>query len=401
MKVLSFIPDYRIEATNVLIELNIKEYLNIASYILDKNEYQRRKVIKSNLQETLKSDLLKGCTIPPIVLAVKKDQVHDSFNYAKFNDVRYIEKVIESKEILILDGLQRTYVMLELKNDIDKNKFSKSDTDRFLDLTIRAELYIGLQKLGILYRMLTLNTGQTTMSTRHLMEILYLDFLDTSINGVKLIPDKNNVNPKKDSIDEFYFKEILDGYYSFIEGTEVPLERADILDNIQTIKELEKTEEEKEGFRIFLITYRKVLGKLIDLSDNFLFNEEDFKSPELELSGPPFGKNAIDIFKKSQSMTGFGAAMNFLKNNRTIGFDKISKDTDELILTKYSGVETFRFINKHFDYIRNKSKKVGNDQRYYFRILFRDLFDPESENYKKLDASADQAYKRIKERIED
>lgn len=400
MKVLSFIPDYRIEATNVLIEINILQYLEIASFVLEKNEYQRKKVIKSNLQETLRADLLKGCTIPPIVLAVKKDLVDAKFDFAEFNDIGYIEQVVNSKEILILDGLQRTYVMVELKKDIDNKKLGTIDPSKFLNLTIRAELYIGLQKLGILYRMLTLNTGQTTMSTRHLMEILYLDYLNNEIEGIKLITDKEDTPPKEDT-SEFKFKEILDGYYSFIEGTEVPLERADILDNIQTIKELERTEEDKEGFKIFLLTYKKVLDKLVLLSDNFVFIEDDFKSPELELSGPPFGKNALDVFKKSQSLTGFGAALNFLRNRRTRSFGNIAVDSEEIIVEKTTGKDIFKLINKHFDYIRNKSKKVGNDQRYYFKTFYQSLFDPESENYKKLDGSAEQAYKRIKERIED
>ena len=89
--------------------------------------------------------------------------------------------------MLILDGLQRTFVILDLHDDIKEGKVKNFDTAIFLNQIIRAEIYIGLGKLGILYRMLTLNTGQTTMSTRHLMEILYLDYLDKDIDGIKNI----------------------------------------------------------------------------------------------------------------------------------------------------------------------------------------------------------------------
>lgn len=295
MKALSESPDYRIEATNVLVELNILEYLEIATFVLEKNEYQRKKVIKSNLQETLKSDLLRGCTIPPIVLAIKKNSVPENFNFSENNKAELVIKALTEKEILILDGLQRTYVMLDLLKDIKAGKVN-SDTTRFNKIVIRAEVYIGIHKLGILYRMLTLNTGQTTMSTRHLMEILFLDYLNTEIDGVKLITDKDDVIPKADTT-EFRFKEILDGYYSFIEGTEVPLERADILDNIQTIKELERTEKEKQGFVKFVSVYKELVDQMIVLSDSFRYDPEDFTSPEMELSGPPFGKSAIDFSK--------------------------------------------------------------------------------------------------------
>ena len=117
MNVLSFIPDHRIQSTNVLIELTIEEYLVFAEYILDNNEYQRKKVIKGKIQELLKTDLLKGCTIPPIVLAVKKDAVSKDFDYKAFSDVDYVSKIFDAREFLILDGLQRTYVMLEIKKD--------------------------------------------------------------------------------------------------------------------------------------------------------------------------------------------------------------------------------------------------------------------------------------------
>lgn len=400
MKVLSFIPDHRINATNVLIEISIKDYLDFAQHILRNNEYQRKKVIKSNLQETLRLDLLKGCTIPPIVLAVKKEAIDPAFDYKSFADADYIINLVDKKEMLILDGLQRTYVIIDLFNEIQENKIKGFDTSIFFNQTIRAEIYIGLGKLGILYRMLTLNTGQTTMSTRHLMEILYLDYLDKEVDGIKLIRDTEAV-PASPDTSEYKFQDILDGYYSFIENTETPLERVDILNTFQTIKSLEKTEEEKEGFKNFMQTFKKVLEKFIQLSDGFVYNEEEFKSPELQLSGPPFGKDALNVFKKSQSLTGFGAALNFLKFKRNVDFAQIQNITDEISLSDTNGKEIYRLINKYFDYIRNRSKKVGNDQRYYFKIFYLALFDKESEYFKSFDSSSEYAYKRVKEKIED
>ena len=400
MKVLSFIPDHRISATNILIELQIKDYVEFAEFILRNNDYQRKKVIKSNLQETLRTDLLKGCTIPPIVLAVKKEDIGEKFNYLDFRDEQTIVDLVSKKDMLILDGLQRTLVMLELHGDIKSGRVKGFDTNIFYNQTIRAELYFGLSKLGILYRMLTLNTGQTTMSTRHLMEILYLDYLDREFEGITLLRDVESAPPKQNTT-EYKFQELLDGYYSFIENTETPLERVDILNNIQTIKSLEKTDEEKEGFKAFILTYKGVLEKLIQLSDNFMYDEEDFNSSEYKLSGPPFGKDALNVFKKSQSLTGFGAALNFLKFKRDTDFQNIIDLIPSVHLENTEGKELFKLINKHFDYIRNRSKKVGNDQRYYFKIFYQSLFDKNSESYLLFDGSIEQAYKRTKEKIED
>lgn len=49
--------------------------------------------------------------------------------------------------------------------------------------------------------MLTLNTGQTPMSTRHQLEMLYNDMKNTEIEGVKLISDTNgSADPNKKSL---------------------------------------------------------------------------------------------------------------------------------------------------------------------------------------------------------
>lgn len=399
MKVYSFIPDHRIEASNVLVEMSIEAYISFSEFILSNNDYQRKKVIKSNLQETLRSDLLRGCTIPAIVLAVKKEEIVHGFNYEEFSDQKYITDIINKKEILILDGLQRTYVILDLYSDYKAGKLTEADVQLFLKQTIRAELYVGLSKLGILYRMLTLNTGQTTMSTRHLMEILYLDYLNEDIDGIKLIRDIESA-PVSTGTAEYKFQDVLDGYYSFIENTEIPLERADILNTVQTIKSLDKTNEEKDGFVEFIKTFRLILDKFDKLSDSFEYSEEEFSAHEYRLEGPPFGKNAIIMFKKSQCFTGFGAALHFLKFRRGLDFKNISEFISDIKITSGSGKEIFKIINKQFDYIRNRSKKVGNDQRFYFKVFFQQLLDPESESFTSFDGAVENAYRRVKEKIE-
>lgn len=401
IKILSFIPDHRIKATNVLIELSIGDYLSIANEIKDENDYQRKKVIKSGIKEQLKSDLLVGCTIPPIVLGIKESSLDSVIDYNTFNDAKFITKEFNNRNVIILDGLQRTYVLLEIYDELKKNNDKSKELQRFLEQNIRCEIYVGLSKLGILYRMLTLNTGQTTMSTRHLMEILYLDYLQIDFGGKKLIRDKEDRQVKHD-LTEYKFKEIIDGYYSYIEGKEVPLPRADILDNIQTLKELEQTDEQREDFKVFFEFYDILMKKIISLSDGYEYDSDDHSISEFMLTGQPFGKSALLFFKKSQALTGLGAALYFIKKHRDLRIDAVSKEINNItISSSKGGHEIFKLLNKQFDFIRSKSKKIGNDQRYFFKILFKALFDPESESYLILDKSQDIAFKRIRERLED
>lgn len=388
IEILSFIPDYRIRASNVLVQIKIKDYLKLAGKIIDENEFQRRKVISSRLKTTLKEDLKLKCTIPPIVLGVADTKVPEDFNFENFSDRQQVQNFFEEESLIILDGLQRTYVFLELQ--------AEDGNGDWLENNIRCEVFVGMEKLGILYRMLTLNTGQTTMSTRHLLEILYFDYLSIKIEGISLLLDKDD-NQINDPAKEFKFKDIIEGYNSFIDGREVPIERADILQNIETIKSLERTSDEKEGFKAFLLLYNSLLVQLKHQS-KFAFNEDDVKDTEFELGAAPFGRDIVKIFSRSQAMTGLGAALNHIKRFRGRTITEINEqDVKEICeVQDYS----LNILLSTFDFIRNKSKKVGNDQRFFFKSFFVALLDPEKESYRHFAYSVDRAKISVEEKID-
>ena len=58
MKVASKVKDGRINAVNVLLDMNIKEYLEVAGHIIKNNEFQRKRVKNSStVYALLKKDL--------------------------------------------------------------------------------------------------------------------------------------------------------------------------------------------------------------------------------------------------------------------------------------------------------------------------------------------------------
>jgi hypothetical protein len=390
MKVLSYIADSRIRASNVAIEITTRDYIEVAKDIVDKNEFQRRKVISSRLKTALKRDILKNCTIPPIVLGVKEIEVPKGFDYQTFKSDVQIQGWFESKALIVLDGLQRTHVLMEL--------FEENKDGAWLDQKLRCEVYVGLEKLGVLYRMLTLNTGQTTMSTRHLLEILYHDYLNTPLDGgIRLIKDKDDeiADPSKK---EYSFRDTLDGYASFINGREIPIERAEILQNVETIDRLERSDYEKEGFQRFVQLYHAIISTFAE-HISFAFDKEKFKSAEYALKSSPFGLNVLDVFARSQSLTGCGAALSFLRDKRSLGFDDV---TELLKRVNYAqGVEGMDKLILAIDLVKTRSNKVGNDQRYFFREFFISLFDKEKEEcFLDFDASVNRAKARVEERIQ-
>ncbi|OXB08619.1 hypothetical protein B0A81_09965 [Flavobacterium plurextorum] len=394
----SILLDERIDALNALIEIKIGDYLSFARKIIDNNEYQRRKVIKSKIKEILKADLQRNCLMPSIVLAVSnydRAELQNERNYEDTGEI--IKKATESNDIMIIDGLQRTFVLLELEDDLKKNNRTV-ELEKLYSHTIRAEVYLGLSRVGLLYRMITLNTGQTTMSTRHLMEILYFDYSRVGIEGIKLTTDKEDTFIS-DSIYDYNFKTILDGFNSYLEKDESLIDRTTILDNINTLEVLNKENDNKDIFKDFLITYKIFLEVLLFKTDGWSY-DKSIVDDSLRLNANPFGKSILDIFKKSQAITGFGAGLGSLREDNGLDliivrelFEKINAEGDDWDYVIYQ-------LLKHLDIIKEKSKKIGNDQRYYFRYFFKGLFDRENNSYLNFKKATEYAFDRTRKEKE-
>lgn len=392
----SILKDERINAYNVLIEISIGEYLKFARNVIDNNEFQRKKVIKSKIKEILKEDLLRNCLIPSIVLAVSNENIK---TIKDENDTQSSEEIINnaigSNEILIIDGLQRTYVLLSLEEELLK----KGDEDALLKLykhKIRAEVYLGLNRIGLLYRMITLNTGQTTMSTRHLMEILYLDYARIGVNGIKLIKDKEETQISLNT-DEFNFKTILDGFNSYLEKNEGLIERTEILDNIKSLDVIKDEEINKDLFKDFLLTYKELLDQLVLKTNSWKYNTDNIEEQALKLNTNAFGKSILDIFKKSQVLTGFGAAIGHLKEAKNLSLTDIAEMLPLIIAENNDWNTALCHLLKQLDLVKEKSKKIGNDQRYFFKFFFRGLLNPDSDQYLNFNKSSDFAFNRTRE----
>lgn len=392
----SILKDERIDAYNVLIEITIGEYLKFAKLIIDNNEFQRKKVIKSKIKEILTEDLLRNCLIPSIVLAVSNDNINTIKNENDFvRSQEIIDDSIKTNEILIIDGLQRTYVLLKLEEDLIKTK-SENDLQKLYQHKIRAEVYLGINRIGLLYRMITLNTGQTTMSTRHLMEILYLDYSRVGINGIKLIKDKDEAQISLNT-NEFSFKTILDGFNSYLEKNEGLIERTEILDNIKSLDVIKNEEINKDLFKDFLLTYKSFLDVLVKKTNSWQYSGNNNDEQALKLNSNPFGKSALDIFKKSQALTGFGAAIGHLKESKNMSFADIEKIIPQMVFDKGDYNTAFCHFLKQLDLVREKSKKIGNDQRYFFKFFFRGLFNADSDCSGNFNKSSDFAFDRTRE----
>lgn len=381
MDVLSKLHDGRIQSDNYLFELSIDEYLNLVKGVLAQNEFQRRRVSSSkSIYSLLKQDIQRGCVIPPIVLALTAVTGKEHFD--KDNITKYIQD--NRQNLVILDGLQRTYSLVDLYSEVQ----STGDDAAINSLKghkIRVEIYVGINRLGILYRMLTLNTGQTPMSLRQQIEMLYLDYAKTpvsqSIKLIREVDDKAAVN-----FGEYNFREVIEGFNSYLERNELPIERADLLENIKSLEKLSQENAQRDIFKDYLEAWHTFIEQ-IGIKTN------QVALTDLEQTFP-MGKTAPQCFKKAQAITGFGAAVGRLVDFRLIGgFTDIQNAA--LDLTAPSDAIAFiEELNKVGSWINNNAKRIGNAQRMFYQYYFRELFNPEGTQFKNPALAVDAAFQK-------
>jgi hypothetical protein len=390
MKLASVIQDKKIKATNVLLEMKIREYLEVAEIIISKNEFQRRRVKgSSTVYELLKEDLKSGCTIPPIVLAIRNEKMQQMLDIEKIDESQILTLFV-ADNLIILDGLQRTLTIIDLINEL-KKKEDEDTLREVLDNRVRIEIYLGLNKIGILYRMLTLNTGQTPMSLRHQIEILYSDYLDNEIKGVRLLTEIDSVTIKE--IGQYSFRDVIEGFNSYLDRDELGITRSDILDNIQNLEKLSKESSTTDLFQVFIENYNNFVLAIDKLSSSWEFDKEIFGDD------PVFGRNIIQVFTKSQSLSGFGAAIGKLKDKNVIsGFDEVALHIPNLNFIS-SPEESLNNLLINLNKIKVTAKKIGVEQRMYFTYFFRELFNKESDSFLFIDKAIDSGYIRYKSLI--
>lgn len=385
MKVISKIKDYRINCYNIVVETTYGEYLKFARDIINNNELQRKRVRSSKtIYSLLKEDIKRGCIIPPIVLA--STSMYGVIDTLSEDEIAEFIST-NPKDLLILDGLQRTYTILDVEEELNMEQ----QVSTFHEMKLRIEIYVGINKFGILYRMLTLNTGQTPMSTRHQIEMLYKDLLNNDIQGVKLVLEKDELSAN--SQNEINFKDIIEGFNSYLKRDELPIDRIDILENIKTLEKLSLENSEEDTFKEFTNTYLSVMNSLYTKSNKYEITIEDLK--EYDISNNPFAKTAIKVFNKSQAITGFGAAVGKLKDFGLINsLGEIGEMVENVDTQLEERQDWLIELVAKLDKIKITSKKIGNSQRMYFQYFFRELFNKDGDSYLNLERAVENGYKK-------
>jgi len=370
--------DKKVNSQNIQFVMDIATYAELAANIINNNPYQRNRVSKSgSIYNLLKEDLLKECIIPPIVLASTSE-----LDPERSPEDRLEEVLADHGNLKILDGLQRSLSIM----DVYANNQAHFDAlqNKYL---IRVEVYLSISDTGILYRMLTLNTGQTPMTLRHQLEILFSKYAEGGMDGVQILREVDEASVR--SIDMYRFSDLIEGYTSFLEKNELPIDRFDILQTVRTIKFISDEGSEKIEFSDFLKSYRSLSLAFENRFPGWSYPAE--VDDDMRTAANPFGREVYKIFNKSQPLTGFGAAVaELIAAGSFAGLGDIEGIVPDL---QFADDDLLR-LNKFLDDIRGESKKIGNGQRIFFKLFFKYLFDRDGSSFLVVSDSLERAKNR-------
>jgi hypothetical protein len=204
IKVLSTDHDYVISSKFITGLTDYKYALETFVPLIDKLDIQRS-LQDTRFYQRLERDLLLGCIMPPITIAMINE------NVKSITDVKIEDFVNENiNDAFILDGIQR---LNTIKRTYNKKK-EEFDIARHIYLNI----LICSSMDNLLYRMITLNNGQKPMSARHQIEILTSNLVDFSDSDLPVLTEKEARNNKKIKV-AFNRDNFIKAYLAFLSNS--------------------------------------------------------------------------------------------------------------------------------------------------------------------------------------
>lgn len=179
----------------------IKNLVPLIGRLGEQRELQRQK-----FYERLSRDIIDGCIMPPITIAIT-----DDISQIKGKTVEeYQQYVLDNiTEFFVLDGIQRL-------NTIGNLVKSGRDFDKEMPIYINALICPSMDHL--LYRMITLNNGQKPMTARHQIEVIASSIYDFDDIDMPIQAEKRKPGEKRKQ-GAFKKVDMIKSYLAFLSSS--------------------------------------------------------------------------------------------------------------------------------------------------------------------------------------
>lgn len=208
LEILGKTKDLRTNTDIVYGQISINDYLILIGDNYDQYGIQRRKE-KHKAYSRMKADIKAGALLPTITLAVNQSNVSEIKELVKSNDLDVLKDRLQTPGIFsILDGLQRTYILNEIKNE--KHEF-KAEQKLLLEFWVEPE------PKHLIYRLIILNAGQKPMSLRHQIELLFnslAEKLRKNIENLDIF--KETEDRRRSRPGQYPFERLVTSYQSYL-----------------------------------------------------------------------------------------------------------------------------------------------------------------------------------------
>lgn len=362
LEIIGSTKDLRTSTNVIYAQIELDDYLNLVGKNFDRFEIQRTRQ-KYKAYSRMQNDILNGTLLPTITLAINPQVVN---NYIRLwedkNKIELTKKLYESKNIYILDGLQRTYIINDLVN---ANKTLKRGQKLLLEIWFEKEIK------HLIYRLIVLNAGQKPMSMRHQVELLFMTMqgkLQEEIEGLELFKEKEET--RRNKAKKLPFDRIVTAYYCFL--TKSPEEKRENI-VVKQMDEFEVFNSDEEMLSKTFFEFTKYLAEYV-LLDEQVFRiyessiEQEIKSPKNWLAED----NVINSF--------FSALAQF--KDDSVFAKRIDKSTKKLLSSlKKSKIGDDPLALKTLSEIRKginpKKVNVGFETRRILNSGFKEFFREE------------------------
>lgn len=372
IKLIDIMKDERIQCYSIMLSMNTKVYLSIIEKAYENNggiEGQRiplknRSALR--IRETMRDDIKAGTVLPPIVIGCTMqslDVIDSIYNEDKLNESEdIIFKILNSNEISIIDGMQRTTALKEI-----------SENDDEFESKLRIELWVTSKANNLIYRMLVLNTGQISWTLKKQLEVVFSHIkkeIETKIPNLELI--ESNDGGKSNRPQKYQVSHLVELYLNFsTRKYDVKLSEK-VAEEFAKQDVIEKSYNQKHlDYFISIIKYLVDLDEIISSKngiDRRIFGDQNARTGFIvSIASYIFGRAGRNIEEDriERNYEYINESLKeYIEELKTMDIEELNKylDIDLLkeILTQFQKKELPEFYKKAFDVLIEEDFSVEN-----------------------------------------